>query len=302
MGFVRPSSPDDTTGPAPVEIRVFAHRRVALRYHALAFVPLPGDDANLHCPGYVRAWRLRLADDGDALDGLEALIEAARLQLAAGPGRLAPQADVLAAPTRPPADDALGRLESFLAPSHGCVWEEALDAVEACRLTFGKGLQHRRRLFAALQVAGLERLDVHLCPSLRAAGRAVRGGSAYTVAIPLPDDEVVDRRLHNSSTVLPPAADDVIAPSCPRSRATARGSAGHTAHTARGRGAGGRQALDAATPGRDLLPGLGGPIPAAERLAERLDAALDLPKAARAPLLARAADRSRDRRDGGSHT
>ena len=283
MGLVRPSSPDGTTGPAPVEIRVFAHRRVALRYHALAFVPLPGDDANLHRPGYVRAWRLRMTDDGDALDGLEALVEAARLQLA---------------PTRPPADDALGRLESFLAPSHARAWEEALEAVEACRLSFGQGLQRRRRLFTALQLAGLERLDVHLCPSLRAAGRAVRGGATYAVAVPLPDDEAssVDSFLQLVHECCHPLADDVIAPFLPAVAGdTARGSAGHAAHALREDAAlaAGRHWMRGDPKEETCYLDWVARYRPAERLAERLDAALDLPQAARAPLLARAAEIAR---------
>ncbi|MBI5501383.1 MAG: hypothetical protein HY907_14145 [Deltaproteobacteria bacterium] len=290
--------PDDANAPAPPALRVFAHRRVALRYHALAFVPLPGDDADLHRPGYVRAWRRTLAAGGVPDAELDARVEAARAALATVRGRLAAQVDVLADPTRVPAADPLGLLETLLEPAHRLAWDEALEAVEVCRLGFAAGLQRRRALFAPLRQAGLERLDVQLCPSLRAAGRAARCGATYAVAVPLPDDDTSSDAafLQLVHECCHPLADEALAPFLPPQGAdTARGSAGHAAHVLREDAALaiGRAWLrgDPAEAGRYLE--WVARFRSRERLAERLDGALDLPQAARGPVLARAANVAR---------
>jgi hypothetical protein len=221
--------------PPPPRLRVFAGGRAALRYHALAFVPLPEDDANLHRRGYSRAWRRLLEETGVRGADLDVCIEAARATLAAGPGRLALQADVLADPHAEPDRGPLGALESLLAPAFERAWDEALEATEICRRLFQDLLAVRGPLFAPVRLAGIDRVDVHLCPALFATGRALRLSRTYLVALPLPDDEPsgLEALLQLVHECCHPLCDDIVVPLAAAPPDTARGAPGHAGHVLR---------------------------------------------------------------------
>ncbi len=284
---------ESTSGePRPPRLRVFAGRRVALRYHALAFVPLPEDDASLHRRGYSRAWRRVLEETGIRAADLDACVEAARVVLATGSGRLALQADVLADPHAEPDDAPLGSLEALLAPAFAQAWDEALEATEICRRLFQDLLAVRGPLFAPVRLAGIERVDVHLCPALSATGRALRSAQTYLVALPLPDDDAsgLQALLQLVHECCHPLCDDLVASSAAPPPDTARGGPGHAQHVLRENAAlavgyhwlGGESELRAAYlawVSRYRAP---------QDLERRLAEGLDLPEPPRAAVLERA--------------
>lgn len=281
---------DAAAGPT-IEVR--AHPRVALRYHALALVPLPGDDANLHRRDYAAGWRKTLAAAGVPPAELRRCVAAAGAVLARGPGRLQRQVDVLRQPNAARPDGPLGQLERLLAPAHAEVWAAAADAIETCRARFAARLARGARLFRPLRLAGLTRLVVYLCPALSGAGRATRAGGGYFVAVGLPEDEVADREallqlLHECCHPLTDGLVDEAGAGCDTDRA----SAAHPGH---------RRREDAALAlGARWLaaePELGAAYlrwaaryRAPAGLAQRLFGALDVPEALRAAVLARAAE------------
>lgn len=285
----RPTVPDLVP-----EVRTDA--RVALRYHALTLVPLPGDDAELHRPAYAAAWRRTLAAAGVAPAELRQRVAAAGAALARGPTRLRPQVDVLAHPGAGWSDGPLGALERLLAPSHAAAWSAALDATEACRGWFAGRLAERAATFRPLRLAGLTRLVVYLCPALEAAGRATRTGDRYFVAVGLPEDEAGGRAvlLQLLHECCHPLVDGLVDESGAVPD-TARRAAGHV---------GQRRREDAALVlGHYWLAGdpelraayvrWAARYRAPTGLVERLAGALDLPTARRAAVLARATEVAR---------
>lgn len=278
--------------PGPrIEVRL--HARVALRYHALALVPLPGDDAELHRPAYAAGWREALASAGVAPAELQRRIEAAHAALARGSDRLRWQVDVLANPGADFPDGPVGQLERLLASAHDEAWSAAADATEACRARFAGLLARLGNLFRPLCLTGLRRLVAYLCPALADAGRATRAGDRYLVAVGLPEDEAGDRAtlLQLLHECCHPLSDD-LAGEAGAGFDTDRAAAAHAAHRLREDAA---LALGAHWLGAD--PDLqaayfrwAARYRKPERLAGRLLGALDLPEARRAALLERAAE------------
>ena len=276
----------------PPRLRVFAARRVALRYHALAFVPLPEDDASLHRRGYSRAWRRLLEETGIPAADLDDCIEAARVVLAEGPRRLALQADVLADPHADPDRAPLGTLESLLAPAFELAWDEALEATEICRRLFQDLLAIRGPLFAPVRLAGIERVDVHLCPALSATGRALRLAQTYLVALPLPDDEAsgLQALLQLVHECCHPLCDDIVASAATAAPDTARGAPGHAGHVLRENAAlvVGYHWLESEPELRAAYLTWASRFRAPEELERRLAEGLDVPDPPRAALVERA--------------
>lgn len=290
-----PATPRTTPDPEPA-VEVLLDPRVNLRYHALAFVPLPGDDADLHRPGYAAAWNRSLHQAGLDLRQLARLAAAAASPLAHGPARLQSQVDVLARPAAPFPDGPLGDLERFLAPTHAAAWNDAADAADACRAWFGGELAERAPLLRPLRLAGLARLAVFLCPALAGSGRATRSGDRYLVAVGLPEDAAARRAalLQLLHECCHPLADELV---------DRRGVSPDTAHAAAGHPAQRRREDAALVLGYHWLAGhrqlrasylqwvaryrdSGG-------LERRLAEALDLPADRRAPVLDRAAAAAR---------
>jgi len=270
--------------------------RVALRYHALALVPLPGDDAELHRPAYAAAWRRTLVTAGVAPAEIQRRVLEAGTALAQGPARLQRQVDLLPRPTAGFPVGPLGELERLLAPAHAAAWSEALDATETCRRRFADRLAERSTLLRPLRLAGLARLVVYLCPALEAAGRATRLGDRYFVAVGLPEDEAGDRAvllqlLHECCHPLV----DGLADERGAARDTVRQAAGYAAQRRREDAALALGyhwlAADAALQGAYLRWAARFRPPAG--LEERLAGAHDLPEPRRAAVLARAAEATR---------
>jgi hypothetical protein len=228
-----PTAPRTTPAPEPA-VQVLLDPRVNLRYHALALVPLPGDDADLYRPDYAAVWNRSLHQAGLDPRELARLAAAAAPPLAHGPARLQSQVDVLARPAAPFPDGPLGALERFLAPTHAAAWNDAADAAEACRAWFAGDLAVRAPLLRPLRLAGLARLAVFLCPALAGSGRATRAGERYLVAVGLPEDDTARRAalLQLLHECCHPLADELMDRGG-ASPDTARAAAGHPAQRRR---------------------------------------------------------------------
>jgi hypothetical protein len=224
----------------PPTVAVAATYRTALRYHALAFVPLPGDAANLHRPDYAAHWRGRLLAAGTAPGASDAAIASARIAAAESPDRLRHQVEPLARPDLPVGTGPLGPLEMLLDGTYRTAWGEAAEVTAICRGALDGWLQARITLLAPLGLAGIRRLEVEACPSLSGAGRAVRLGDRYLVAVPLPADEeeresAFLQLLHECCH---PIADPLVTPVEPAAEySTAHASPGRARHDLRERAA-----------------------------------------------------------------
>ncbi len=224
-----------TAALPPPGVRVTAGFRAALRYHALSVVPLARDEACLYRKEYAERWRETLAASGAAAHALDAAVAATTDALARAPGRLRHQVDVLVRPGERPGDGPVGALERLLEPSYREAWDAAADATQQCRLAFASLLAGRAPLLAPVRLAGIELLDLHLCPALSGAGRAARAGRTYAVALPLPADDAerAEAFVQLVHECCHPIADDAVAPDAGVAHDTARGSPGHRVHVLR---------------------------------------------------------------------
>jgi hypothetical protein len=278
---------------APPEIRVHALFRVALRYHALSLVDLRGDDSSLFRASYAASWRRTLARAGVPRAELDRRLAEAHVVLSTRPHRLGLHVEPLVDPDLGLDTGPLAPLESLLAGSYRTSWDDAADAIAACTSSFRAHVAARAPLLAPLRTAGIDRLHVHVCPALAGAGRATRVREGYAVAVPLPEDDEArtDAFLQLVHECCHPLTDDVVAPFLPAAGPdTARSSAGYAAHALRE-----DAALVVGCHWLDDLPEHAAYLRWVARfrkgkgLAERLARALDLPEAARAAALQRAA-------------